>query len=171
VRFARTLAFLASLLALQPELVTAEERACPPRPCDLKKEGRAACAAKATWVLEGRVSGIADKFAKDCTRFGDLVECMPPGWMAATVDLEKLNAIKMPISVVIDGPPIFSGYGKASLTPANRCWEDTARLPGYVVGRRVRFYGMDKYQNLPAQMHGWQPYRSGNGYFAYEVLD
>jgi len=144
---------------------------CPPPPCDLKKEGAKACEAKATWVLEGTVESLSDNFSRTCQRFGDNRECLPPGWAGARVGLRELQAVKMPIRVVIEGPLIFTGYGSATIESANRCWEEAIRLPTHAPTRRVRFYGMDKYQNPPAQLHGWPPSASRDGgYFAYEFI-
>ena len=166
-----TVALVASAL-LSPAIANAEERLCPPPPCNLKKDGRAACEAKATWIIEGDVGGIEDRFAQECAQFGDQRECMPVSWMDATIGLERVKAVKMPMSLVIDGPPIFSGYGGATLRTANQCWEAAVRLPGHRANARVRFYGMDKYQNLPRQFHGWGPYSSRDGgYFTYEILN
>jgi hypothetical protein len=144
---------------------------CPPPPCDLKKEGPKACEAKATWVLEGTVESLSDNFSRPCQRFGNSRECLPPGWAGARVGLRELQAVKMPIRVIIEGPLIFTGDGKATIESANRCWEEAIRLPTHAPTKRVRFYGMDKYQNPPTQLHGWPPSASRDGgYFAYEFI-
>lgn len=147
------------------------QSACPPPPCDLKKEGPKACEAKATWVLEGTVESLSETVARRCQRFGDVRECLPPAWSGARVGLSALQAVKMPMRVIIEGPLIFKGYGSATIESANPCWEGAVRLPTDAPTKRVRFYGMEKYQNPPTQLHGWAPSASRDGgYFAYEFV-
>lgn len=147
------------------------ERECPPLPCDLKKEGRATCEAKANWVLEGTVEEISDNYDRDCMRFGDVRECLAPGWKAATVTLSDLVPVKMPFRTLVEGALILVGYGKARLTSANTCWEDNVRLPLNPPGRRARFYGMQEYPKAAPTLHGWPPYQSRDrGYFAFEFV-
>lgn len=163
-------AVLSVVLLLAPSTAFAE-RSCPPPPCDLKKESRSACEGKATWVLEGTVEALIDDYGRHCQRFGDLRECLAPSWTGAVVHLRELTAVKMPIRMIIDGPPIFTGYGNATVASANGCWGDTVRLPPTTPTRRVRFYGMEKYQNPSSQLHGWSPSMSRDGgYFAYELI-
>jgi hypothetical protein len=172
MRTARVAALAAlhfAMLASPP--VSFAQGVCPPPPCDLKKEGSKACEAKATWVLEGTVEGLSDTVARHCQRFGDVRECLPPGWAGARVGLRELQAVKMPIRVIVEGPLIFRGYGSATIESANPCWEEAVRLPTHAPTKRVRFYGMEKYQNPPTQLHGWAPSASRDGgYFAYEFI-
>lgn len=114
---------------------------------------------------------MVDSFAKDCHSFGGVRECLAPGWKEATARLSEVNPVKMPIRVVIDGPPMFTGYGNVTVVSANKCWEEYVRLPASAPTKRVRFYGMDKYQKPPGQLHGWPPSASRDGgYFAYELI-
>jgi hypothetical protein len=147
------------------------ERACPPRPCDLKKDGRTACEAKASWVLEGTIQEISDTYSRDCTRFGDTRECLAPGWKESTITLGDLTPVKMPFRVLVEGPLLLAGYGKAHLTSANSCWEDDVRVPLKAPRARARFYGMQEYPKAAIPLHGWPPYRSRErGYFAFEFV-
>jgi hypothetical protein len=166
----RLLCTIAVLVVLQAIAVPAAraERPCPPRPCDPKQDGTK-CQAKADWIVEGMVTSVRDRYGSDCQTWGDRKECESPVWLGADIGLDDVRPVKLPPRSILSGAIRFD-FGYLTVSPGNRCWQ-AARMSPDIIPKRVRLYGMDKYDRLPTPLEGDTPIQSSLGYFAYERID
>jgi len=133
--------------------------------CDPKKPGGPAlCAYQADWIVEGEVNSIADEHGARCaTNMGCWVT-----WRGGYVTLAKQSVAitKSTTSTALSGAfKLLYPFGPIRIDAGSPCWEQTTRLDPSMVGKRVRFYGINDTNALRG---------TGDvqvGYFAFEVVE
>ncbi|MBX9945055.1 MAG: hypothetical protein K2Y40_13305 [Reyranella sp.] len=113
---------------------------------------------KADWIVEGEILSVSEEHGQRCaTNMGCIVI-----WRGGHVVLSRSN-LKIPkgtIEAAISGS-ITSANWRVRINAGSHCWQSQVRVAPSLVGKRVRFYGLDG----PFLYADDKP-----GYFAFEVV-
>lgn len=130
--------------------------------CDLTKPGGPAlCTFKADWILEAVVTAVAEEHGPMCATNMGCTVLWRGGYVTLSADSVALT--KSSATLALSGAIRPTKSGGIRIDAASHCWADKVRLDPAVIGKRVRFYGMDANRTFSTFVKV--------GYFAYEIVE